>query len=67
MLSFADTSLVQELTLPSEMQIQGLWKVKHENMSILHAEAKKLMEQFASFKISHVLRVGMLPFTSLLA
>ncbi|XP_056682691.1 uncharacterized protein [Spinacia oleracea] len=38
------------------MQIQGLWKVKHENMSILHAEAKKLMEQFASFKISHVLR-----------
>uniref|UniRef100_A0A803MBW5 RNase H type-1 domain-containing protein n=1 Tax=Chenopodium quinoa TaxID=63459 RepID=A0A803MBW5_CHEQI len=38
------------------MQLQGLWKVKNENMSTLHAEAKLLINKFTSFKISHVLR-----------
>ncbi|GLU03047.1 hypothetical protein SLE2022_202660 [Rubroshorea leprosula] len=38
------------------LQIQGLWKVKHEAMSELHKEAKQLKDKFLSFKISHVLR-----------
>lgn len=38
------------------MQLQGLWKVKNPNMSDLHAEAKKLKDQFSSFQITHVLR-----------
>ncbi|PSS13572.1 Ribonuclease H-like domain protein [Actinidia chinensis var. chinensis] len=38
------------------MQIQELWKVKNPNMSNLYNEAKKLKNQFLSFKISHVLR-----------
>uniref|UniRef100_A0A5B7B4I0 RNase H type-1 domain-containing protein n=1 Tax=Davidia involucrata TaxID=16924 RepID=A0A5B7B4I0_DAVIN len=38
------------------MQIQGLWKVKHQNMSELYEEAKKLKDKFISFQISHVLR-----------
>jgi len=38
------------------MQIQGLWKVRHPNMSDLYEEAKKLKDRFLSFEISHVLR-----------
>ncbi|KAI8527152.1 hypothetical protein RHMOL_Rhmol12G0053600 [Rhododendron molle] len=38
------------------MQIQGLWKVRHQNMSHLYEEAKKLKDRFLSFEIKHVLR-----------
>ncbi|XP_038704697.1 uncharacterized protein LOC120000646 [Tripterygium wilfordii] len=38
------------------MQIQGLWKVKHENMSWLCKEATKLKDKFLSFQIGHVFR-----------
>ncbi|XP_009335818.2 uncharacterized protein LOC103928494 isoform X2 [Pyrus x bretschneideri] len=38
------------------MQIQGLWKVKNQNLSDLYEEVKKLKDKFLSFKISHVLR-----------
>ncbi|KAL9246465.1 hypothetical protein vseg_019996 [Gypsophila vaccaria] len=38
------------------MQLQGLWKVKNQNMADLHAEATKLKKKFTSFQISHVLR-----------
>ncbi|KAL9254988.1 hypothetical protein AKJ16_DCAP16777 [Drosera capensis] len=37
-------------------QLNGVWKVKHQNMSDLHGEAKKLKDKFLSFEISHVLR-----------
>ncbi|KAL2940301.1 hypothetical protein RDABS01_007462 [Bienertia sinuspersici] len=38
------------------MQLQGLWKVKHQTMSDLHAEAVKLKKQFSSFEISHMVK-----------
>jgi len=38
-------------------QIDGLWKVKNENLSTLFKVAKELKDKFVSFKISHVLRV----------
>ncbi|KAE8704977.1 RNase H family protein, putative isoform 2 [Hibiscus syriacus] len=38
------------------MQLQGLWKVKHEHMSELHKQAMKLKDKFLSFQIDHVLR-----------
>ncbi|CDP08323.1 unnamed protein product [Coffea canephora] len=38
------------------MQIQGLWKVKNQNIAILYDEAKKLKDKFMSFQIFHVLR-----------
>ncbi|XP_042941547.1 uncharacterized protein LOC122276123 isoform X2 [Carya illinoinensis] len=38
------------------MQVQGLWKVKNQNMSDLYEEAKILMSKFLSFEINHVLR-----------
>ncbi|RHN76222.1 putative ribonuclease H [Medicago truncatula] len=38
------------------MQIDGLWKVKNENLSTLYKVAKELKDKFVSFKISHVLR-----------
>ncbi|XP_048329552.1 uncharacterized protein LOC107419636 isoform X2 [Ziziphus jujuba] len=38
------------------MQVQGLWKVKNENMAYLYEEVKKLKEKFTSFQIDHVLR-----------
>ncbi|WRX14791.1 Ribonuclease H domain - like 10 [Theobroma cacao] len=38
------------------MQMQGLWKVKHEHMSELYEQAKKLKNKFLSFQINHVLR-----------
>ncbi|GMI74954.1 hypothetical protein like AT1G24090 [Hibiscus trionum] len=38
------------------MQLQGLWKVKHEHMSELHEQAMKLKDKFLSFQINHVLR-----------
>lgn len=38
-------------------QIQGLWKVKNQNMSNLCEEAKILKGKFHSFQIAHVLRV----------
>ncbi|CAO2829084.1 unnamed protein product [Amaranthus hypochondriacus] len=38
------------------MQLQGLWKVKHQKMSELHEEAMKLKQQLSSFEITHVLR-----------
>ncbi|KAK8655407.1 hypothetical protein V6N13_107985 [Hibiscus sabdariffa] len=38
------------------MQLQGLWKVKHEHMSELHEQAMELKNKFISFQINHVLR-----------
>ncbi|GMH01636.1 hypothetical protein Nepgr_003475 [Nepenthes gracilis] len=38
------------------MQLQGLWKVRHQNMCDLYAEAKKLKDKFFFFQIGHVLR-----------
>ncbi|KAL1539377.1 hypothetical protein AAHA92_28003 [Salvia divinorum] len=38
------------------MQIQGLWKVKSENLMNLYKEAKELVGRFHSFQIAHVLR-----------
>ncbi|KAF5190570.1 Ribonuclease h protein [Thalictrum thalictroides] len=38
------------------MQVQGLWKIKNENMATLCKEVKALKDQFLSFQISHVLR-----------
>ncbi|CAI9092843.1 OLC1v1028185C2 [Oldenlandia corymbosa var. corymbosa] len=38
------------------MQIQGLWKVKNQNISLLYEEAKRLKDQFSSFQVIHVLR-----------
>lgn len=38
-------------------QIQGLWKVKNQNISNLYEEAKKLKDRFVSFQIIHILRV----------
>ncbi|XP_047959737.1 uncharacterized protein LOC125205002 isoform X1 [Salvia hispanica] len=38
------------------MQIQGLWKVKNQNISGLFDEAKKLKDRFLSFQIIHILR-----------
>ncbi|GFP96168.1 uncharacterized protein mb2253c [Phtheirospermum japonicum] len=38
------------------MQIQGLWKVKNQNISGLYDEAKKLKDMFGSFQIIHILR-----------
>lgn len=38
-------------------QVQGLWKVKNQNLSDLCEEVKELKEKFVSFEISHVLRV----------
>ncbi|MED6198968.1 hypothetical protein PIB30_119022 [Stylosanthes scabra] len=40
------------------MQIDGLWKVKNENLSTLYKVAKELKDQFSLFQINHVLRVG---------
>ncbi|KAK7316411.1 hypothetical protein VNO77_35429 [Canavalia gladiata] len=37
-------------------QIQGLWKIKNQNMAHLCNEAKELKDKFLSFKINHVLR-----------
>eukprot|EP00261_Vitis_vinifera_P034785 XP_019076028.1 PREDICTED: uncharacterized protein LOC100255243 isoform X3 [Vitis vinifera] len=38
------------------MQVQGLWKARNKNMSILCKEAKKLKNEFLSVEINHVLR-----------
>ncbi|KAL8518952.1 hypothetical protein ACS0TY_010057 [Phlomoides rotata] len=38
------------------MQIQGLWKVKNQNISNLYEEARKLKDRFVSFQIIHILR-----------
>ncbi|KAL3824242.1 hypothetical protein ACJIZ3_020271 [Penstemon smallii] len=38
------------------MQIQGLWKVRNQNISNLYEEAKKLKDRFISFQIVHILR-----------
>ncbi|KAJ1406133.1 Ribonuclease H domain [Sesbania bispinosa] len=38
------------------MQIDGSWKVKNENLSILYKVAKELKDKFVSFQINHVLR-----------
>ncbi|CAN6728378.1 unnamed protein product [Malus baccata var. baccata] len=38
------------------MQVQGLWKVRNQNMSDLCEEVKELKDKFISFQISHVLR-----------
>lgn len=38
------------------MQLQGLWRVRHQNMSNLYEEAKQLKDKFLSFEINHVLR-----------
>ncbi|KAD7478877.1 hypothetical protein E3N88_02013 [Mikania micrantha] len=39
------------------MQVQGLWKVKNQNISKLYEEAKKLKDKFVCFQIDHVLRL----------
>ncbi|XP_037495700.1 uncharacterized protein Mb2253c [Jatropha curcas] len=38
------------------MQIQGLWKIKAQNLADLCKEAKELKDKFTSFQIRHVLR-----------
>ncbi|TMX05171.1 hypothetical protein EJD97_002032 [Solanum chilense] len=38
------------------MQIQGLWRVKNQNISSLYEQAKQLKDRFLSFRIIHVLR-----------
>ncbi|XP_024994802.1 uncharacterized protein LOC112528110 isoform X2 [Cynara cardunculus var. scolymus] len=38
------------------MQVQGLWKVKNQNISKWYEEAKKLKDKFLCFQIDHVLR-----------
>ncbi|KAK2997217.1 hypothetical protein RJ639_026023 [Escallonia herrerae] len=38
------------------MQVQGLWKVKNQNISPWYEEAKKLKDRFLYFQITHVLR-----------
>ncbi|KAK9060267.1 hypothetical protein SSX86_020971 [Deinandra increscens subsp. villosa] len=38
------------------MQIQGLWKVRNENILKWYEEAKRLKDEFLFFQISHVLR-----------
>ncbi|KVI05630.1 hypothetical protein Ccrd_016054 [Cynara cardunculus var. scolymus] len=38
------------------VQIQGLWRVRHENIIKWYEEAKRLKDQFLFFKINHVLR-----------
>ncbi|XP_031125463.1 uncharacterized protein LOC116027844 [Ipomoea triloba] len=38
------------------MQIQGHWKVKSQNLSVLCGQAKQLKDRFLSFEIIHVLR-----------
>ncbi|KAL9364430.1 hypothetical protein Peur_042303 [Populus x canadensis] len=38
------------------MQIEGSWKARHENITNLYEEAKKLKNSFLSFHISHVPR-----------
>ncbi|PWA80270.1 ribonuclease H [Artemisia annua] len=38
------------------MQIQGLWRVRNENISKWYEEAKKLKDEFLYFQINHVLR-----------
>ncbi|KAI9125227.1 hypothetical protein K1719_003843 [Acacia pycnantha] len=38
------------------MQIDGLWKIRNENMSKLHKVAKELKDKFLSFQVTHVLR-----------
>ncbi|KAL6351290.1 hypothetical protein AAG906_035082 [Vitis piasezkii] len=40
------------------MQVQGLWKARNKNMSILCKEAKKLKNEFLSVEINHVLRMS---------
>ena len=47
-------------------QLQGHWRVRNENISILYEEAKKLKDAFLSVKISHVQRVCEIEFASLL-
>ncbi|KAL5152875.1 hypothetical protein HKD37_19G052518 [Glycine soja] len=37
-------------------KIQGLWKIKNQNMGTLCGEAKELKDKFLSFKISHIPR-----------
>ncbi len=37
-------------------QLLGQYKVKHENMKPLHAEVKKLLEQFQLWTVEHVRR-----------
>lgn len=46
-------------------QLQGIWKVKKKNLSILYEEAKELKDKFLSVKINHVLRVYEIEFASL--
>ncbi|KAL2484557.1 RNase H family protein [Abeliophyllum distichum] len=38
------------------MQIQGLWKVKNQNIASLYEETTKLKDRFLSFQIVHILR-----------
>ncbi|KAL4556164.1 hypothetical protein LXL04_038807 [Taraxacum kok-saghyz] len=38
------------------MQIQGLWKVRNENIMKWYQEAKRLKDEFLVFEINHVLR-----------
>ncbi|XP_011025666.1 PREDICTED: uncharacterized protein LOC105126491 [Populus euphratica] len=44
------------MLIPCPFQIEGSWKAKHENITNLYEEAKKLKNSFLSFHISHVPR-----------
>lgn len=37
-------------------QVQGLWKIKNQNIASLCSEAKELKNKFLSFKINHIPR-----------
>lgn len=39
------------------LQVQGLWKLKNQNMADLCKVAKELKDRFLSFEIRHVERV----------
>ncbi|CAI0455459.1 unnamed protein product [Linum tenue] len=40
------------------MQIQGIWKLKNQNIIALGNEAKALKDKFRTFEIRHILRVN---------
>ena len=39
-------------------QLNGVWKVKHPDIKVLHERARQLIRQLGFFEIKHVLRAG---------